>query len=559
MLAAAPDSTFAAAPAAALLAALLAGASPAFAADDAEGLDAFAVSLSPSIRESLRGDERGGVLLVLLLPETRSPDERPADGPWWGRPHPFASRTIDRLGDLAANASPLELSSADPAVRFYPAPPETLEGTYRMQAVLRPFAALPAAAAAASDAAAPAGEMQSEIRLEALAADATERIELMIDSMRSSREGLPEDLRRSRPDSPPAMLEVLRPSPRLAAEGAWPPRHRAWVVFPRRYHDLDAPRRIWPAVLVIPSGGDGEAEARSLAEAIALPAAASSMPQAVWIVLDPSSAWGHHGFADGPLQGSRGTALVEEFLPHLERRFRIDPRREARLLWGHGPGGWSALWLLAQHADTFEAAFATSPEAIDHRAIAGVDLSAASAFDDPAGDLRPAYREPIGAAGGVIRATVAQEARMADAADPSGRSGNRWHRLAARMSPPGDPPTRPRPLFDPRDGVIDPEVAAAWRRYDLAAATVRDPQRLVPLWRRRAMILCGGRDEFLHDLGVRSFATMLAEEAAAVGAGPPGNSIAIVPEATFDSIVPAARFGIYRSMIERLRAAGLHD
>lgn len=532
----------------ALLTAAIAGGSPPTAASDAATApaDTFTVSISPSLRESLRDETRGGVLLVLLLLETRGPDELPADGPWWGRPHPFAALTVERLGDLALREAPLELSSLDPAVRFYPAPPETLDGSYRVQAVLRPFAADPPPAARIP-------ELRSGVGIATLSPAVPERIELTLDSP------LPPARDENSHAASPAIVEVVRRSDRLVGEGATQPQLRARVVFPRRYHDLDAPRRIWPAIFVIPHAGDGAAEARSLANAIAMPAAAASMPQAVWVVLDPSSEWGHHGFADGPLQGSRGRALVEEFLPHLERRFRIDPRREARMLWGHGAGGWSALSLLARHDDLFEAAFATSPEAIDHRAIAGVDAFAASAFEDAEGRERPAYREPIGVEGAAIRATVAQEARMADAVDPRGRSGNRWHRLAARMSPPAGQPPRPQLLFDPQDGTIDPAVAAAWRRHDLAAATALDPRRLVPLWSDRARILCGGRDEFLHDLGVRAFAVMLAAEAAAIGADPPRETIGLVPNATFESIVPAARLEIYRGMIERLRAAGLHD
>lgn len=514
----------------------------------AEERDRLSISIPPSLREELRGDRREGVLLVLMLPETRSETDLPADGPFWSRPHPFAAISIPQLGDLAKLEGPIEIAAEDANSRFYPFPPDELEGGFRVQASLRPL----------DPAESPPGatlEWRSGIERVELSRDAQERIALSLDarvlrpSLAVGRAG----------DRHPQILQASLRSERLAAAGSTAAEHRAWVVFPRRYHDLDAPRRIWPAIFLIPHEGDGAEEARSLAEAIAIPEAARTMPQAVWVVLDPAPMRRARSDARASLPASWGEAIVEEFLPHLERRFRIEPRREARLLWGHGAGGTAALRLLAERSESFEAAFATSPEAIDHRAIAGADLAADSAFLDEQGEPRPAYREPIGAEGGAIRATIEQESRMAQAADPLGRSGSRWHRLAAAMSPSGGEPRRPQPPFDPESGEIDRAVAAAWRRHDLSAAVAAAPARLVPLFEERARILCGGRDEFLNDRGVLLFATRLAEESRRLGREPSGRSVRIVPSATFSSIVPSARVEIYLGMIERLRASRLHD
>lgn len=518
------------------------------AAAGAEERDRFSISIPPSLREELRGDRREAVLLVLMLPETRGETDLPADGPFWSRPHPFAAIPIAQLDELARLDGPIEIDAGGSKARFYPSLPEELEGGFRVQAALRPL----------DSAAAPSGaaiEWRSGIERVQLTRDGQERVALSLDSpvlaprVEVGRRG----------DRNPQILQAALRSERLAAAGSAAAEHRAWVVFPRRYHDLDAPRRIWPAIFVIPHEGDGSEEARSLADAIAMPETARSMPQAVWVVLDPAPMRRARSDATPSLPAAWGQAVVEELLPHLERRFRIEPRREARLLWGHGAGGTAALRLLADQPESFDAAFATSPEAIDHRAIAGVDLAADSAFLDEQGEPRPAYREPIGAEGGAIRATIEQEVRMAETVDPLGRSGNRWHRLAAAMSPSLGAPPRPQPPFDPQSGEVDRAVAAAWRRHDLAAAVAAAPARLVPLFEERAKILCGGRDEFLNDRGVLLFAMRLAEESRRLGREPSGRSVRIVPAATFSSIVPAARIEIYRGMVERLRASRLHD
>ena len=47
------------------------------------------------------------------------------------------------------------------------------------------------------------------------------------------------------------------------------------------------------------------------------------------VVLDPDCGTGHHVFADSATNGPRGTALVEEFIPYIERTFPAiaDPAR----------------------------------------------------------------------------------------------------------------------------------------------------------------------------------------------------------------------------------------
>ena len=74
----------------------------------------------------------------------------------------------------------------------------------------------------------------------------------------------------------------------------------------------------------------------------ATPGVGDIAPVAVWIVLDPESPLGHHGFLDSPSNGKRATALVEELIPHLEERFRLVTRPEGRLVTGHSSGGWAA-------------------------------------------------------------------------------------------------------------------------------------------------------------------------------------------------------------------------
>ncbi|NBQ16601.1 MAG: hypothetical protein EBU31_18785 [Proteobacteria bacterium] len=149
------------------------------------------------------------------------------------------------------------------------------------------------------------------------------------------------------------------------------------------------------------------------------------MPQAVWIVLDPETPLGHHGFVDSAANGPWGTALVEEFIPALERQFRLIPRAEARIVTGHSSGGWSSLWLQLVNPEVFGACFSSSPDPVDFSRFQAGDLYAdASVFCDAEGKERPSYRVPLVKQFDKVRMTVRDEAAMERVLGPARGSGD---------------------------------------------------------------------------------------------------------------------------------------
>lgn len=518
-----------------------------------------------------------GAVLIMLLPATRPIGERPASGPWWDRPHPFGVIEVASpdpgaevllsggwesapasTGPIPNVASPESEGPADrttpaevdPALepRWYPGPPEALTGRFRVQAVFRPRA---------DPTPGGPGEWRSRVVEVELRADREDRLDLVLEPPLRRR---PVPDRVVGPGAPPDMIEVELPSPMLEAADVEPARHRAWVVLPHAYHDLRAARRIWPAIYVVPHQGDGRREAEALRDAIALERTRASMPQAVWIVIDPTSPWGHHHLADSAWHGPRATALVEEFIPELERRHRLVSRADGRLLVGHGAGGWSAIRLQLDHPDRFAKAVVTSPELVDLSRLGWLDAYGEEAFTDAEGVPRPAYREIVGDRDAAVRTVIEQEWAMAEIADPAGRSGNRWHRWAALASPRSAGGDRPPPLFG-MDGRIDRDLAeAGWLPLDLAAEVVREPRRLIPIWTDRIHVWVGSLDEFGHERSLLSLQTLLSELSTDLGLPRPGRSVvSLVSGATFDTVVPNSRVEAYRAMIEHLEAVGLAE
>src|SRR5262249_10161743 len=102
---------------------------------------------------------------------------------------------------------------------------------------------------------------------------------------------------------------------------------QAAVLLPASYHD--APARRYPVIFNV--RGLGGPHHRGFAKEPIAEQNAGGV-EFIRVTLDPSSPLGHHCFADSANNGPAGTALVEEFIPELDRHFRTDGRPAARFL-----------------------------------------------------------------------------------------------------------------------------------------------------------------------------------------------------------------------------------
>lgn len=313
--------------------------------------------------------------------------------------------------------------------------------------------------------------------------------------------------------------------------------HRAGVALPKGYYDPDALDRRWPVVFVIPGFGDREEGAFSYAEMLAKKGVEEIAPIAIYVVLDPESPLGHHGFADSASNGPRGTALVREFIPYLEEKFRIVPGRAAHLVTGHSSGGWSALWLQLNYPDIFGGCWATAPDPIDFSAFQTCNLyEDANLYTDAEGNARPCLREMVSAAGEMqTTLTVRQECMIEYVMSPEGASGQQWDSWEAMFSP-RDPETGlPRWMFDPRTGAIDREVVEHWRDYDITRMVATDWERYGPIVMGDIRLSCGDRDSYFLERAVRQFketAEKRAEASGGAGGWKGEGYIRLVPYAT---------------------------
>ena len=293
------------------------------------------------------------------------------------------------------------------------------------------------------------------------------------------------------------------PSPLLSAFWGRAINLQAWVWVPPHY----APRgtKTWPVVFVSAPFGGNYAENLRTAALISDLYKSAPTPGMIWVMLDFATASGTTEFADSVNNGPWEKALLQELIPALEKRFRMDARPGGRLLFGHSSGGWASLWLQVGHPELFGGAWATAPDPVDFRDFTGVNLYEPNAniYFDSHGQLRPSVRH-----NGKITATQRDSTRLEEVL---GHEGGSFQSFDWVFSPRADN-GRAVPLFDRISGAVDPAVALYWRdHYDISwrIAHMEDMERRNLAGKLH--IVVGDQDTFYLDGSVHKLSEVLQQ------------------------------------------------
>jgi S-formylglutathione hydrolase FrmB len=291
---------------------------------------------------------------------------------------------------------------------------------------------------------------------------------------------------------PPSSEIVDFVSPLLSGFWGRPIHMRAVVVLPPSYGN-DA-KSTFPTVYWTHGFGHTLAGiANDTAARIQKKLADGKYPEMIWILLDQSCAGGTHEFADSVNNGPWGQALVQEFVPYIERTYRTDAKRDSRFLTGHSSGGWATLWLEVNYPEVFGGSWPTAPDPSDFRSFSGPNL-----HDTPPQNF---YRQPNGKHWPLVREHGKETMSLKETAQQERILGDYGGQVASFewvFSPRGKD-GRPMPLFDRDTGVVDPAVAKAWAAYDIAEILRKNADRLRPLLNGRIHLTVGTEDTFHLD------------------------------------------------------------
>ncbi|HEY3940797.1 MAG TPA: alpha/beta hydrolase-fold protein [Bryobacteraceae bacterium] len=198
--------------------------------------------------------------------------------------------------------------------------------------------------------------------------------------------------------------------------------------------------------------------------------------------------------------GPYGTAIENELIPAIEKKFRGIGQGWARFLYGGSTGGWEALAVQLFYPDHYNGTFAACPDPIDFSAYTVIDLYTQknALFLEGAHKriAQPAMRDYLGHTLLTLEDNQAYELALGD----HGRSGEQFDIWQAVYSPVGAD-GYPQPIFNKRTGEIDHQVAAYWRdHYDLRAYLQRNWPKLGPKLTGKIHIYVGSADTyFLND------------------------------------------------------------
>ncbi len=271
-------------------------------------------------------------------------------------------------------------------------------------------------------------------------------------------------------------------SPRLSAHYGRPVSVSAAVLLPPSY--ADRPGRRYPVMFIVPGFGGTHFEHATYAR---MYPGIDGETEWLRVLLDPSCPEGHHVFADSANNGPWGAALVEEFLPEFERRFRAVADREARFVTGHSSGGWSSLWLMATYPKTFAGTWSTAPDSVTFSDFSGIDLYApgVNVYRDAEGRTRP-----LAHSGDQILFTY----QSFDAMEHVLGHGGQLRSFEAVFGARGT--NGPEPAWSRETGAVYADAVEHWRCYDIRLRLADAWPKRRELYAGRIHVLMGEEDTF---------------------------------------------------------------
>jgi hypothetical protein len=257
------------------------------------------------------------------------------------------------------------------------------------------------------------------------------------------------------------------------------------------------PERRYPAVYIIQGFTGNVASWRNRApfrqpfpETADAVFATGQAPPAIVVYADAWTQYGGSQFVDSPATGRYHSYLCEEIVPFVDGRYRTLADRDHRAIMGKSSGGFGAMITPMLRPDLFSSLATHAGDALYEHCYLRDFGSAVRALRDYNGDIWKWWDD--------FRSRVA----FAKAADATllGLLG-----VAAAFSATEDG-TVHLP-FDPRTGVVRPEV---WQRW-----LDRDPVRMARQYAgalrsmRAIWIDAGTRDEYFLDVGAEAFCAEL--------------------------------------------------
>lgn len=232
-------------------------------------------------------------------------------------------------------------------------------------------------------------------------------------------------------------------------------------------------------------------------------------PQIITVFLDGEGPFGDSYQMDSENSGPYGKALINEFIPHIESKYRGTNSSTTRFVDGCSTGGWVSLGLQIYYPDFFNGAFSYSPDAVDFENYQLINIyKDKNAFVNEYGYPRPVMRSTTGEPMLSLEEFIQYE-NVLGSSNSYLNSGGQFSAHTALYSPKGSNDL-PQALFDPMTGEIDSIVAQHWKKYDFKIYAQKNWKELGPKLLGKVFIWMGDMDNFYLNPATRKFAAFLS-------------------------------------------------
>ncbi len=218
------------------------------------------------------------------------------------------------------------------------------------------------------------------------------------------------------------------------------------------------------------------------------------------VYLDGNCALGHSEYANSDNNGPWADALIKEFIPLLEKRYRCNG---SRLLTGHSSGGWSVLWLQTHYPEVFAGCWSSSPDPVDFRNFQTINLyEEKNMFYKKDSSVRLVAT----VAGRIPWASMKNIYQMENVV----YRGEQMHSFNAVFSKKGAN-GMPQSICNSKTGDIDAAVFSNWKNYDIALYLRNNWESLKSAVDGKVRISVGSQDNFLLNHAVTSLETQMKQ------------------------------------------------
>jgi hypothetical protein len=207
--------------------------------------------------------------------------------------------------------------------------------------------------------------------------------------------------------------------------------------------------------------------------------------------------------------GPYGSAINDELIPAIEKKYRGIGQGWARATFGGSTGGWEAAATQIFYPDYYNGAYIACPDPVDFHGYQNINL-----YDDTNAFVRKGDFGEIPIAGdrkpdGSVTALTGDEFAYELVLGTHGRSTEQWNIWQAVFSPAGAD-GYPAQIIDPVTGAIDKSVLTYWHdHYDLAAILKRDWPTLGPKLEGKLHFTVGDGDTYFLNNAVHLLQSQL--------------------------------------------------